>query len=95
MNLKHLISLFIILFLFTFLTPSSADATPNLTIKDVSVLPYAFSPNGDDIKDETIISATISISGFDRSSHPWWWRFSWLRRWQRRFFRIGCCSSGD
>ncbi|RLC40328.1 MAG: hypothetical protein DRH49_07280, partial [Candidatus Coatesbacteria bacterium] len=88
MNLKHLAFLFIILFLFTFLTPSSADATPTLTIKDVSALPYAFSPNRDDIKDETIISATINISGFNRSSHPWWWRFSWLRRWFSRHLSL-------
>jgi len=80
MDTKSHIPLILAILIFIFLTPSSADATPNLTIKDVSVSPYAFSPNGDDIKDETIISATISISGFNRSSHPWWWRFSWLRR---------------
>ena len=67
MSFKCLILLFVISFLFIFLTPSFASAAPSLIIKDISDSPDPFSPNGDGFQDSTIISATISASGFSRS----------------------------
>ncbi len=64
MNFKTLLILSIISFFCILLFPSLASTTPALIIEDVFDSPGSFSPSGDNVNNETTISATISASGF-------------------------------